>query len=100
MTRNEEETALVRRCGELACQRDSHLKRLRGVRVVSCCRRETGAAAAPGGLAFDVVLSDTVIFPEGGGQPSDAGVMWRTGRRRRASALSLWRTGMGWRSIR
>merc|ERR1719181_843188 len=79
MTRNEEETALVRRCGELACQRDSHLKRLRGVRVVSCCRRETGAAAAPGGLAFDVVLSDTVIFPEGGGQPSDAGVMWRTG---------------------
>ena len=82
MTRKEEEAALVRRCGELACQRDSHLKRLRGVRVISCCRRETGAAAAAaaaGGLAFDVVVSDTVIFPEGGGQPSDAGVMRRTG---------------------
>ena len=32
-------------------------------------------AAAPAGPTFDVVLSETVLFPEGGGQPTDTGVL-------------------------
>lgn len=32
-------------------------------------------AAAPSGPTFDVVLSETVLFPEGGGQPTDTGVL-------------------------
>ena len=72
------------RCGELACQRDSYLRSLPAVRVISCNPRATAVvskgkaekrkdgcdAKAP---LFDVVLSDTVLFPEGGGQPCDRG---------------------------
>ena len=42
---------------------NSHLTEAES-RVVSC---------VPAGDAFDVVLDQTVFFPEGGGQPSDAG---------------------------
>ena len=73
------------KCGELACQKDSYLRLLPAARVVSCKPR----AAAPKGKAdkkkgsadkqpvqlFDVVLTDTVLFPEGGGQPSDCGTV-------------------------
>ena len=75
----------IRRCGELACQKDSYQRSLHAVRVVSCKPRP--AAPAPKGKAdkkktsedkapqalFDVVLSDTILFPEGGGQPCDRG---------------------------
>jgi Ser-tRNA(Ala) deacylase AlaX len=55
-------------------------------RVVSCAPRATAAepkgkakkAPNGGGAAkflFDVVLADTVLFPEGGGQPSDTGTV-------------------------
>ncbi|KAJ0401461.1 hypothetical protein ATCC90586_009871 [Pythium insidiosum] len=50
--------------GALACQRDSSLRELR-TRVVAV---EAGADGA-----FDVELQDTVLFPEGGGQPCDTG---------------------------
>ncbi|EOD29866.1 hypothetical protein EMIHUDRAFT_233436 [Emiliania huxleyi CCMP1516] len=76
------------RCGELLCQRDSYARAVSTV-VVSCEPRAAAAAAAPGkgkkgkGAAvpppplpeWEVVLGDTVLFPEGGGQPSDAGTV-------------------------
>ena len=51
--------------GALACQRDSYLRDLT-TKVISC-------EAAAGGKGYEVVLADTVLFPEGGGQPDDAG---------------------------
>ena len=54
-------------CGSLACQRDTYLQSLAAT-VVSCA---PGAAA---GTAL-LVLSDTVLFPEGGGQPCDFGTL-------------------------
>jgi Ser-tRNA(Ala) deacylase AlaX len=76
------------RCGELACQKDSYLRSLPSVKVVSCKPRVAAPAPAPKGKAdkkkgpadtvqqlFDVVLADTVLFPEGGGQPSDRGTV-------------------------
>ncbi|XP_058119082.1 alanyl-tRNA editing protein Aarsd1 [Anopheles ziemanni] len=45
------------------CQEDSFLKEFK-TKVVSCEKIKGG---------FNVVLEDTVLFPEGGGQPSDHG---------------------------
>ena len=33
------------------------------------------SSSAPAGPTFDVQLSDTILFPEGGGQPTDTGVL-------------------------
>lgn len=46
-----------------ACQRNSYLKELVS-KVVSCTQIKNG---------YEVVLNDTVFFPEGGGQPDDQG---------------------------
>ena len=73
------------RCGELLCQHDSYARTLDTV-VVSCepkaaqeaaakGKKKGGAEAAPAEQLWDVVLSNTVIFPEGGGQPSDCGTV-------------------------
>jgi len=69
-----------------ACQRQggSFLRTLDGVKVLSCVpspaaagEKKKGAKPAADAAAsaptFDVVLSDTVLFPEGGGQPTDTG---------------------------
>ena len=48
----------------LSCQRDSRLRELR-TQVSRCIPREEGG--------FHVVLEDTVLYPEGGGQPADHG---------------------------
>jgi len=62
--------------GALACQRDPYLKELTAL-VVSCealggatCKEETSPLEL-----YEVVLSDTVLFPEGGGQPCDYGTI-------------------------
>lgn len=47
----------------IACQRDPTLRALRA--TVLDCQPEAGG--------FAVALADTVLYPEGGGQPSDAG---------------------------
>ena len=70
-------------CGELACQKDSMLRTLT-TRVVSCTLRAAPPPAPSGGgkkgkkditPLWDVVLADTVLFPEGGGQPADCGTV-------------------------
>jgi Ser-tRNA(Ala) deacylase AlaX len=76
------------RVGELACQKNSFLRELTAT-VVSCdpakAARGGGKKKAKGGgddngggataEFFDVVLSDSVLFPEGGGQPCDYGTL-------------------------
>ena len=53
-------------CGSLHCQRDSYARSLSSV-VVSC---EPSQAKDLEGK-YEVVLEDTVLFPEGGGQVSN-----------------------------
>ena len=75
------------RCGELLCQRDSYARDMLTV-VVSCepkkaeppppaakGKKKGGAAAPPAQQLYEVVLGDTVLFPEGGGQPADSGTV-------------------------
>ncbi|GAA6063220.1 hypothetical protein JCM10212_002442 [Sporobolomyces blumeae] len=73
--------------GCLACQRDPLLSEL--VATVTRCEKVKPAAApvskgkkgkkeqdpAPVADEWEVELSDTVLFPEGGGQPSDVGAL-------------------------
>ena len=86
--------AAFARCGELACQKDSYQRTLtttviscapRAVAPVAVAKGKKGKGGAATGVAssslanapllFDVVLADTVLFPEGGGQPSDSGTV-------------------------
>lgn len=53
--------------GALRCQRDSYLKVLQ-TKVVSCEKKKG---------FYAVEFEDTVLFPEGGGQPFDKGVILR-----------------------
>ncbi len=48
-----------------ACQRNSYLKELKSV-VASCVKIAD---------KYHVILDDTVLFPEGGGQPDDRGLI-------------------------
>ncbi|OAX33929.1 ThrRS/AlaRS common domain-containing protein [Rhizopogon vinicolor AM-OR11-026] len=72
--------------GLLACQRDPLLRELETT-IVSCTISQPASSAsikkgkkasAPGPVdqpTLEVILHDTVIFPEGGGQPSDTGAI-------------------------
>ncbi|KAI0353467.1 alanyl-tRNA synthetase domain-containing protein [Trametes cingulata] len=74
--------------GLLACQRDPLLREL-ATTVVSCRvsqsptvpsngregKKKKAAAPAPSAPLLEVILHDTIVFPEGGGQPSDVGVL-------------------------
>ena len=53
----------IKSCGSLHCQRDSYARSLSSV-VVSC--RSSQAKEHQG--KYELVLEDTVLFPEGGGQ--------------------------------
>lgn len=73
--------AVFMRVGELACQKDSFLRELTAT-VVSCETAKMAVAAAKKArgtssdtVAYDVILSDSVLFPEGGGQPCDYGTL-------------------------
>jgi len=63
------ETVTVR-CGELHCQKDSFARELRT--TVLGCQKSTVKADI--GKLWEVRFKDTVLFPEGGGQPCDTGV--------------------------
>ncbi|KAI0650248.1 hypothetical protein C8Q79DRAFT_901052 [Trametes meyenii] len=72
--------------GLLACQRDPLLREL-ATTVVSCHVSQSPsvpsngregkkkAAPAPTAPLLEVIAHDTIIFPEGGGQPSDIGLL-------------------------
>ncbi|KAI0772057.1 alanyl-tRNA synthetase domain-containing protein [Trametes elegans] len=73
--------------GLLACQRDPLLREL-ATTAVSCRvsqspsvpsngreGKKKKAAPAPTAPLLEVILHDTIIFPEGGGQPSDVGLL-------------------------
>ncbi|RNF04902.1 alanyl-tRNA synthetase [Trypanosoma conorhini] len=70
--------------GELACQRNCFLRELRA-RIVSCeavAPKKSGGGKGGGNStdkspSYDVVLTDSVLFPEGGGQPCDYGTIVR-----------------------
>ncbi|KAJ6599112.1 ThrRS/AlaRS common domain-containing protein [Mycena vulgaris] len=74
--------------GILACQREPLLRQLDATVVTSALfspppplkgKNTKKAVLAPtiseGAICLEVCLSDTVIFPEGGGQPSDTGII-------------------------
>ncbi|XP_021032036.1 alanyl-tRNA editing protein Aarsd1 [Mus caroli] len=60
------------------CQRDSYAREFTTT-VVSCCPAELQTDASGGKKevlsGFHVVLEDTLLFPEGGGQPDDRGTI-------------------------
>ncbi|KAH8118283.1 alanyl-tRNA synthetase domain-containing protein [Phellopilus nigrolimitatus] len=68
--------------GLLACQRDPLLREITS-KVVSCIVHQPAEQASSSGKKkksaaasdklFEVILHDTILFPEGGGQPSDIG---------------------------
>ncbi|KAG5509101.1 hypothetical protein JKF63_06110 [Porcisia hertigi] len=67
------------RVGELACQKNSYLRELTAT-VISCELVKTAAVKKAKGSGndaaeYDVILSDSVLFPEGGGQPCDYGTL-------------------------
>ncbi|CAI1688720.1 hypothetical protein SEUBUCD646_0N02790 [Saccharomyces eubayanus] len=62
-------TAMV---GGLACQRNSFLFDGFKTVVVSCEPKKDKKGKAEG---YDIELQDTILFPEGGGQPSDSGLL-------------------------
>uniref|UniRef100_A0A6M2CN26 Putative alanyl-trna editing protein aarsd1-b n=1 Tax=Rhipicephalus microplus TaxID=6941 RepID=A0A6M2CN26_RHIMP len=53
-----------------ACQRDSYLRSFK-TRVVAC----NPVVDESAGDVYEVVFEDTVLFPEGGGQPDDRGLV-------------------------
>ncbi|XP_074653465.1 alanyl-tRNA editing protein Aarsd1-A-like [Tubulanus polymorphus] len=60
----------------LACQKDSYLRELH-TEVVSC---EAASVKLNGNKkekidGYEIILEDTVLFPEGGGQPDDRGTL-------------------------
>ena len=65
-------------CGELMCQKDTYAKTCKAT-VLRCEKVQAPPSKKKGKSkpkdAYDVVLSDTVLFPEGGGQPFDLGVI-------------------------
>ena len=58
----------------LACQKDSYLKELTTrVKSIEKCSIKLSKKEKIDG--FEVILEDTVLFPEGGGQPDDRGTI-------------------------
>ncbi|RWS06580.1 alanyl-tRNA synthetase-like protein, partial [Dinothrombium tinctorium] len=56
------------------CQTDSYLQK--HTSLVVCCEKSSLKANAGESIdGFDVVLEDTILFPEGGGQPDDRGTI-------------------------
>ncbi|KJZ77498.1 hypothetical protein HIM_03222 [Hirsutella minnesotensis 3608] len=58
--------------GDLACQRDPYLRTLEA-EVISCEESPTSEDGTSTGKTWQIVFSDSVLFPEGGGQPCDHG---------------------------
>ena len=91
---NGEDSAAVVRCGELACQHDSYRQSLDTAKILiysafeekevsSKSKKGKGKKETTENLSsflyspiqYALVLSDSVFFPEGGGQPADRGTL-------------------------
>ncbi|WAR04193.1 AASD1-like protein [Mya arenaria] len=57
-----------------ACQKNSYLKEFDTV-VKSCVQSELKTGKKDVVQGFEVILEDTILFPEGGGQPDDRGTI-------------------------
>lgn len=67
----------------ITCQRDSYLRSINA--SVVCCEENDGTSqlgkvdgrnvTIPNKGTYFVQLHDTILFPEGGGQPSDSGTV-------------------------
>ncbi|KAM3822923.1 alanyl-tRNA editing protein Aarsd1-like [Vipera latastei] len=64
----------LRDCMAFMCQRDSWVQQLT-TQVVSCCPAKLSTEISGKNIlkGFHVILEDTILFPEGGGQPDDHG---------------------------
>lgn len=80
---------------------DPLLRELR-TKVVSCTisqpppppkRSKKGSVPPPNDLVLEVILHDTVIFPEGGGQPSDIGYLTVMSNEQTYEVIQVKRTG-------
>jgi alanyl-tRNA synthetase/misacylated tRNA(Ala) deacylase len=61
--------------GALACQRDTFLRTIRATVLSVAAPLPPVKGPAVPAQALEVVLDDTVLFPEGGGQPCDYGTI-------------------------
>ncbi|KAJ3334253.1 Alanyl-tRNA editing protein Aarsd1 [Blyttiomyces sp. JEL0837] len=59
--------------GELACQKDSFLKTLTA--TIISCTPSTATHSSAASSIYEVILTDTILFPTGGGQPHDIGTI-------------------------
>ncbi|KAG8139813.1 hypothetical protein E2320_002572 [Naja naja] len=61
-------------CMAFMCQRDSWVQQFT-TQVVSCCPAKLSTEISRKNIlqGFHVILEDTILFPEGGGQPDDRG---------------------------
>ncbi|CAI4051945.1 hypothetical protein SUVZ_14G2830 [Saccharomyces uvarum] len=75
-------TAMV---GGLACQRNSFLFDGFRTMVVFCEPKKDKKGKTEG---YDIELQDTILFPEGGGQPSDSGLLRIVQRNGDSSAIN------------
>lgn len=66
----------MKKVGELACQMSSTLRSIQAT-VISCCAAPVvaGKGSQSPSVLYETVLSDSVLFPEGGGQPCDLGTV-------------------------
>lgn len=78
--------------GALACQRNSFLFGGFKATVVSC--EMAAPSKKSSGPQYDVELSDTILFPEGGGQPSDTGLMSLDGEETQIPVTQVSRSGL------
>lgn len=86
MTSDNDKPTIV---GALACQRDSFLFSGFQTEVVSC--NENKSKDKP---RYEIELKDTILFPEGGGQPSDSGCIKLVGTDELIPVPSISRRGL------
>ncbi|SCU90353.1 LAME_0E08174g1_1 [Lachancea meyersii CBS 8951] len=70
--------------GSLACQRDSFLSKSFPTTVLKCT-----AVTAKNNEQYEIEFQDTILFPEGGGQPGDSGFIIVNGHLAEAQKIAV-----------
>ncbi|SCU98571.1 LADA_0H13960g1_1 [Lachancea dasiensis] len=73
--------------GALACQKNSFLKKDFRTTVVQCEPTKKKSV-------YELILQDTILFPEGGGQPSDSGLIRSAGSKDEIVVSQVVRKGL------